>query len=110
MAAQVPAGGAPPRTAWPRAKGPEWSQVTEVEPGAGRSKPLLECIHCSHRFRGSAFRIRGHLLGTVGSGVAACTACPDDVRDRFPEAEESKRQSKLQAEKRLKLDECTART
>jgi hypothetical protein len=41
--------------------------------------PRVECMYCELQFVGHSTRIRAHLAGSSGVGVAACSAVPDEV-------------------------------
>ncbi len=88
-------------------KGPEWGN-TEIIETFKTGDPRCKCVHCNKEFRGGASRIRAHLLGTKGVGVAACTACPQEVTDQFTALESAKMEESAKKRKVETLDSLTA--
>lgn len=74
-----------------------WQNVDKLEERNNYSKVL--CKHCDHSFSGGVSRIVSHLLGT-GSGVKACSKCPEDVKTRLSAAKASTDASKNVKRKR----------
>ncbi len=58
--------------------------------GKPSTNPQVQCVHCSHTFRGGATRIRGHLAHTQGCGVSFCDQVPADTKLHFKEVHTSK--------------------
>jgi hypothetical protein len=48
--------------------------VDDYASSKDKGDPCVECLHCQLQFVGQATRIRAHLAGTSGFGVAACSA------------------------------------
>jgi hypothetical protein len=42
--------------------------------------PRVECMYCELQFVGQSTRIRAHLAGSSGVGVAACLAVPEELK------------------------------
>ena len=66
--------------------------------------PLLECIYCKHRFRGSATRIRAHIIGQSGMGVRRCSGTlPDSIVEKLSQINEDAVKRNLENERNRKL-------
>jgi hypothetical protein len=51
------------------------------EKGTGDTN--VECVYCELQFVGHSTRIRAHLAGMSGIGVAVCSAVPEDVKQEM---------------------------
>jgi hypothetical protein len=61
----------------------EFKHVEVIEDFANDKRtgdPRVECLYCELQFVGHSTRIRAHLAGSSGVGVAACSAVPDEVK------------------------------
>jgi hypothetical protein len=45
--------------------------------------PRVECMYCELQFVGHSTRIRAHLAGSSGVGVAACSEVPEEVKQEM---------------------------
>jgi hypothetical protein len=45
--------------------------------------PRVECLYCELQFVGHSTRIRAHLAGLSGVGVAACSTLPEEVKQEM---------------------------
>lgn len=70
-------------------KGTEWEHVEVVEK-YGNSEALVKCVYCDRQWKGGATRIRSHIIGKKGVGVAACDSAPAEVVELFTLAEQQK--------------------
>ncbi|MCO5609496.1 hypothetical protein L7F22_063724 [Adiantum nelumboides] len=63
-----------------RTKGPEWDFVQKLN-SIGRGMFVCKCKYCPHVYDGGPNRIRAHILGIKGEGVAACLDPPDAIKE-----------------------------
>jgi hypothetical protein len=67
--------------------------------------PRVECMYCELQFGGLFIRIRAHLAGSSGVGVAACSAVPEDVKQEMIRVTQDKNLERyLKAKKRKIAD------
>ncbi|KAH7436576.1 hypothetical protein KP509_05G026500 [Ceratopteris richardii] len=64
-----------------RSKCIEWEYVVQIKP-LGKGQYTCKCKFCSHQWDGGPLRIRAHLLGLIGHGVATCKEVPKEIADR----------------------------
>ncbi|MCO5550737.1 hypothetical protein L7F22_004228 [Adiantum nelumboides] len=63
-----------------RTKGPEWDFVQKLN-SICRGMFVCKCKYCPHVYDGGPNRIRAHILGIKGEGVAACLNAPDAIKE-----------------------------
>eukprot|EP00898_Chlorokybus_atmophyticus_P008456 jgi/Chlat1/8611/Chrsp86S08005 len=69
----------------------EWRHVKELGESSSKTtnQSKVECVYCKKKSQGGVTRIRAHLTGKIGVGVAACMTVPEDLRAHFLEVEEA---------------------
>ena len=89
---------------------PEWKCVVKLIDRASDSSKIhnykVQCIFCEKQYSGSSTRIRAHVLGIAGIGVAPCrntSAIPPELYEEIQSNETKSKQLKFAQEKKRKL-------
>ena len=75
--------------------------------GKPSTNPQVQCVHCSHTFRGGATRIRGHLAHPQGCGVSFCDQVSADTELHFKEVHTSKLEISAKKRRLAALDQLS---
>ena len=75
--------------------------------GKPSTNPQVQCVHCSHTFRGGATRIRGHLAHTQGCGVSFCDQVPTDTKLHCKEIHTNKLEISAKIRRLAALDQLS---
>eukprot|EP00271_Cylindrocystis_brebissonii_P013504 TRINITY_DN3336_c0_g1_i3.p1 TRINITY_DN3336_c0_g1~~TRINITY_DN3336_c0_g1_i3.p1 ORF type:complete len:195 (+),score=23.59 TRINITY_DN3336_c0_g1_i3:788-1372(+) len=73
--------------------------IANPKAGHGEQREAV-CSFCGFVELVGTYRIRHHLLGTRGKGIAPCNSCPENVSATLRRDEESGERGKLTAEKK----------
>jgi len=96
-----------------RNKGPEWDQVTIIEPEGPnkRTQCKVRCKHCLLEFFAGATRIREHFVYSKPScGVSKCTKVPAEVLELMQREHDKKVQEEQKEAQKRALDLATSST